>query len=107
VVLRQYEQAASGDPGGRAALAEEVRHEARVLEGARAHGLPAPGPLAVSEDGEDAGGQPAILMTRPRLRARTCGRPRGASCKKTAAPRMRALSTATSSTSISCGRAAG
>jgi hypothetical protein len=42
-VLRQYEQAASGDPGGRAALAEEVRHEARVLEGARAHGLPDPG----------------------------------------------------------------
>ena len=64
VVLRQYEQAAADDAAGRAGLAGQVRHEVRVLEGAVAHGLPAPGPLAVSEDGADAGGHPAILMTR-------------------------------------------
>jgi len=66
VVLRRYEQAAAGDPGGRADLADEVLREARVLDGAIAAGLPAPRLLAVSPCGEDAGGHPAILMSRLR-----------------------------------------
>src|SRR5262249_45649944 len=66
VVLRQYEQAAAEDPEGRAALADGVQREARVLDAAVAADLPAPGLLAASPGGEDAGGHPSILMTRLR-----------------------------------------
>lgn len=56
VVLRRYERAA----------ADEVLREARALDGAIAAGLPAPRLLAVSPGGEDAGGHPAMLMSRLR-----------------------------------------
>jgi aminoglycoside phosphotransferase (APT) family kinase protein len=64
VVLRQYEQAAAEDPERRAGLADHVRGEARVLDLAIAADLPAPGLLAVSPGGDEAGGHPSILMTR-------------------------------------------
>jgi aminoglycoside phosphotransferase (APT) family kinase protein len=43
-----------------------VLREARLLDAAVAAGLPAPGLLAVSAGGEEAGGHPSILMTRLR-----------------------------------------
>ncbi|MGC0418013.1 aminoglycoside phosphotransferase family protein [Embleya sp. AB8] len=57
LVLRRYEQAERGT----AAL---VRHEAAVLRAVHDAGLPAPEPIAADADGREAGGYPAILMTR-------------------------------------------
>jgi len=63
VVLRRY---AGATAASSAALADDVAREARTLDAAVAAGLPAPALLAVSARGDDAGGDPAILMTRLR-----------------------------------------
>src|SRR5262249_4531970 len=43
---------------------DDVEREAGILRQAAAAGLPAPRPLAVSAAGTEAGGHPALLMTR-------------------------------------------
>ena len=58
VILRQYERSAVYD------LGSIIEREAAILRGARAAGLAAPGLLAACPGGQDAGGDPSILMTR-------------------------------------------
>jgi aminoglycoside phosphotransferase (APT) family kinase protein len=66
VVLRQYERAAADNPHWRAKLNDLVLREAQILDAVTAAELPAPGLLAVSINGDEAGGHPSILMTRLR-----------------------------------------
>lgn len=58
VVLRQYERSAVHD------LGKIVEREAAILRGIRGSGLAAPELLAACPGGQDAGGNPAILMSR-------------------------------------------
>jgi hypothetical protein len=58
VVLRQYERSGIYD------MAKIIEREAGILSGLPASGLAAPELLAACPAGEEAGGNPAILMTR-------------------------------------------